>query len=141
MVAAATFGVLLSVSRKASSPDLRESMVLAVERAYEQLQMYTPDLTSVNNPNIPSDFQYGLCGGDSSPLATGQTHMINCLLPPICDKATSSFSYTTGTDQTSVNIPFVAKYGVNGMVTDWGSASNATVRSVKFSITCNGFTL
>ena len=33
LVAAGTFGVLLSVSRKAGSPDIRESMILAVERA------------------------------------------------------------------------------------------------------------
>lgn len=141
LVAAGTFGVLLSVSRKAGSPDIRESMILAVERANEQLQMYTPSLASISNTSLPSELKYGLCGGDSSPLAVGTTHYINCMLPPICDKNNSSFSYTTGTDKTNITIPFVNKYGASGMVDGWGTTATVTVRSVKFSITCNGFTL
>ncbi len=141
LVAAGTFGVLLSVSRKAGSPDIRESMILAVERAHEQLQMYTPVLESMSNSSLPSEFQNGLCGGDSTPLSTGTTHYINCLLPPICDKSKSSFSYVTGADKSSITIPFGSKYGTSGMATGWGGASSATVRSVRFSITCNGFTL
>ncbi len=141
LVAAGTFGVLLSVSRKAGSPDIRESMILAVERANEQLQMYTPSLTGLANSSVPSELQNGLCGGDSSPLSTGTTHYINCMLPPLCDKNKSSFSYTTGTEKTTMTIPFSTQYGANGLVSGWGGSSTATVRSIKFNITCNGFTL
>lgn len=137
LVAAGTFGVLLSVSRKAGSPDIRESMILAVERAHDQLQMYKID---GNNPNVPSAFAYGLCGGDSDPLGGGE-HNIDCLLPPICDRNNSSFSYTTGNTKTSMSLPFVAKYGSNGTVSGWGGAASAQVLSVEFTIQCNGFTL
>ena len=141
LVAAGTFGVLLSVSRKAGSPDIRESMALAVERAHEQLQMYTPGITGNSNDSLPSELEYGLCGGDSDPLSTGTTHEINCMLPPICDKNRSSFSYTTGTEKYQMSLPFVAQYGVNGMVPGLGGDSDVSIRSVEFSITCNGFTL
>ena len=137
LVAAGTFGVLLSVSRKAGSPDIRESMILAVERAHDQLQMYKID---GNNPNVTSSFAYGLCGGDSDPLGGG-THYIDCLLPPICDRNNSSFYYTTGNTKTSMSLPFVAKYGSNGTVSGWGGTSSAQVLSVEFTIQCNGFTL
>lgn len=140
LVAAGTFGVLLSVSRKSGSPDIRESMVLAVERAYDQLQMYTPELNDLSNSSVPDTLAFGLCGGDSDPLGGG-THNIDCLLPPLCDKANSSFSYTTGVTKNSMSLPFVGNYGTNGTVTGWGNTGTATVRSVEFSITCNGFTL
>ncbi len=140
LVAAGTFGVLLSVSRKAGSPDIRESMVLAVERAYDQLQMYTPDLNDLSNNSLPNSFAYGLCGGDSDPLGSGR-HDIECMLPPLCDKNKSEFYYTTGNTKTSMSLPFVSKYSSSGTVAGWNNATTATVRSVEFTISCNGFTL
>ncbi len=140
LVAAGTFGVLLSVSRKAGSPDIRESMALAVERAYDQLQMYTPELNDLSNSNVPDTLAFGLCGGDSDPLGSG-THNIDCMLPPLCDKTNSSFSYTTGATKNTMSLPFVTNYGSGGTVSGWGGNTSATVRSVEFTITCNGFTL
>lgn len=141
LVAAGTFGVLLSVSRKAGSPDIRESMTLAVERAYDQLQMYAPDINSVTNNFIPDELKYGLCGNDSSPLAMGRTHNINCMLPPICDRRHSSFSYTTGTEKGNIEIPFSSQYGENGMATGMVGVQYTNILSVRFFISCNGFTL
>ncbi len=142
LVAAGTFGVLLSVSRKSGSPDIRESMILAVEKAHEQLQMYPPTLYLSSEPtSIPTELQNGLCGNDSTPLSIGTTHYINCMLPPICDRNTSSFSYTTGTEKVNMSIPFFNRYGINGMATGWGGSPYASILSVRFSITCNGFTL
>lgn len=141
LVAAGTFGVLLSVSRKAGSPDIREAMVLAVERANEQLQMYTPTMGSISNASLPSELEYGLCGGDSDPLGIGTNHYINCMLPPLCDRNNSSFSYRTGVSKVNMSLPHVSNYGSNGLVSGWGASPLATVRSIEFSITCNGFTL
>lgn len=141
LVAAGTFGVLLSVSRKAGTPDIRESMILAVERVNEQLQMYPPVLYLSSDAEIPSELRNGLCGGDSNPLAVGRTHFINCMLPPICDRNTSSFYYTTGTEKVNMSVPFSAKYSSSGMVEGWGASPYASVMSVKYYITCNGFTL
>lgn len=126
MVAGGTFGVLLSVSRKASRPDIREEMILAVERANEQLQVY------VSTAATPSHFQNGLCGGDSSPLSLGDPpHHIECKLPAICDRANSSFYYTVSNP--SITLPAVA-----GNIT---TANTVAMTNVAFSITCNGFTL
>ena len=141
LVAAGTFGVLLSVSRKAASPDIRESMVLTIERANEQLHMYTPIFYLYSSASIPSELKNGLCGDDGSPLATGSAHFINCMLPPICDKNNSSFYYTTGTEKVNMSIPFAGTYGSTGMASGWGASSSASILSVKFFITCNGFTL
>ncbi len=140
LVSAGTFGVLLSVSRKAGSPDIREEMAYAVEKAHNQLQMYTPSLSSdLINPNLPYDLINGLCGGDGNPFGSG-THYINCMLPPICDQSRSSFYYTVG-DQ-DLDIPFIDNYNASsGTVSEWGGAEIAPLKKVEFFITCNGFTL
>lgn len=140
LVSAGTFGVLLSVSRKAGSPDIREEMAYAVERAHNLLQMYTPSLMpELTNPNIPSDLASGLCGGDSDPLGSGY-HYISCLLPPICDQSQSSFYYTVG--DMDLDIPFITNYTVSsGTVSEWDGAEVAPLKKVDFFISCNGFTL
>lgn len=98
LVATGTFAVLLSASRKTSTPDLREELVFAVEKAHEQLQAYVYNtefsLQAKDDKNefyVPAAFREGLCGTaswlphqDLNPLANG-THNISCLLPPICD--------------------------------------------------------
>ena len=142
LVAAGTFGVLLSVSRKASNPDIREAMILAVERAHEQLQMYTPTMASLSNDSLPTELENGLCGNDSSPLSISTKHYINCMLPPICDRNNNSeFYYQTGIQKVNMQIPFVNNYGTSGMVSNWGNSQYATIRSVRFFIKCNGFIL
>ncbi|WP_428078558.1 type IV pilus modification PilV family protein [Candidatus Avelusimicrobium faecicola] len=98
VVATGSFAVLLSASRKSSGPDIREEMILAVEKAHMQLQAYvfSRDFTltkkdSENEDLVPLAYQNGLCGhsgtmavDDTTPLASG-THNIKCLLPLICD--------------------------------------------------------
>ncbi len=138
LVAGGTFGVLLSVSRKAAQPDIREEMLLAIERANEQLQIYAAGNTSV----LPDEFKNGLCGrstavpviSDSAPLNTG-THQITCLLPAICDRGNgnSTFSY-------SVASSTLAPAGfVSGNLDSQFSA--VPTKKITFNIKCNGFTL
>jgi len=50
MIAMGTFGVLLSSSRKSSTPDLREDMMYSMERAYHALQAFSPTLSSDFDP-------------------------------------------------------------------------------------------
>ena len=102
VVATGSFAVLLSASRKSSGPDIREEMILAVEKAHMQLQAYvfSRDFTltkkdAENEPLVPLAYQNGLCGpsgtmavNDTTPLASG-THNIKCLLPLICDADTA----------------------------------------------------
>ncbi len=130
LVAGGTFGVLLSVSRKASNPDIREEMILAVERANEQLQMYHDGKFG----NAPSGFENGLCGGDSTPLSSGDKgHTINCMLPAICDRNKSSFEYYV-TRNVSLANNLQAADKIAG-------ASDQKTTNISFEITCNGFTL
>ena len=146
LVAAGTFGVLLSVARKSGAPDIREEMVLAVERANDQLQMYSPGMVSTMSDNkLYEQYANGMCGGslipsdvrhtDSSPMSLG-SHNIKCMLPPLCDFSTSSFTYTV-----TEAIFITHTYGAANMVTDYASAFPTNGRQVTFNITCNGFTL
>lgn len=153
LVAAGTFGVLLSVARKSGAPDIREEMVLAVERANDQLQMYSPDILKENDSDIPSmsndklyeQYANGMCGGslipaevkvsDSSPMSIG-SHNIKCMLPPLCDYSNSTFTYTVREASFTTH-----NYGASNMVTDYASAFPTKGRQVTFNITCNGFTL
>ncbi len=140
VVATGTFGVLLSTSRKTAQPDIREEMALAVDRAAQMLQVYTvPDSASAAITGSTL-YQHGLCGyqDETDPVATGNPHYINCLLPPMCDTSNgSSFSYTVvgantdvrnklkNSDKDSLQLGTTAKLSY----------------SVTFNITCNGFTL
>ena len=146
LVAAGTFGVLLSVARKSGAPDIREEMVLAVERANDQLQMYPSGMVSGMSDNkLYEQYANGMCGGslipsdvrvsDSTPLSLG-THNIKCMLPPLCDYSTSRFTYTVVESSFTTH-----SYGAANMVTDYASAFPTKGRQVTFDITCNGFTL
>ncbi len=98
-MATGTFAVLLSASRKTSAPDLREELVLAVEKAHEQLQAYVyasgfslDKADAAGGKLVPEAFRQGLCGRarfnkvtDGNPISNG-THNIACMLPPICDR-------------------------------------------------------
>ncbi len=137
LAAAASFGVLLSISRKSSRPDLQEEMLWAVERASEGLQLYN-GYSASTIASWPDDIKAGLCGGDTDPLSTSDTHTITCMLPPICDRATSSFSYTVGTAKNFTNTINVSLIGET--VADLPSGYNQR-KDIVFDITCNGFTL
>ena len=146
LVAAGTFGVLLSVARKSGAPDIREEMVLAVERANDQLQMYSSGIVSgMTNSKLYEQYANGMCGGslipaevkvsDSSPMELG-SHNIKCMLPPLCDYSNSNFTYTVREASFTTH-----NYGASNMVTDYASAFPTKGRQVTFNITCNGFTL
>lgn len=146
LVAAGTFGVLLSVARKSGAPDIREEMVLAVERANDQLQMYSSGIVSgMTNSKLYEQYANGMCGGslipaevkvlDSSPMELG-SHNIKCMLPPLCDYSNSTFTYTVREASFTTH-----NYGGSNMVTDYASAFPTKGRQVTFNITCNGFTL
>lgn len=120
MVTTGTLGVMLSISRKASKPDIREEMILAVEKANSQLQAKA------------------LCG-DEDPLAI-KTHNIDCMLPPICDRNTSGLSEFTYDVKpgTPVN---VSDHVVGHDVLTGGSSSLSKVKEITFNIKCNGYSL
>lgn len=147
LVAAGTFGVLLSVSHKASQPDLREEMVYAVEKANDLLQMYAQEMSNPNT-SVATGIQQGLCGGvtlnqviDTTPLSEGE-HEIPCLLPVICDPDTSTFNYTVdGSNVTlSLDTDDGKKINRDNYQVDSGNPT-APMRRITFNITCNGFTL
>lgn len=135
LVAGGTFGVLLSMSRKASQPDIREEMLLAVERASEQLQVYTNSSAS----NVPENFKSGLCGSETSfsnVLSIENNHDIGCMLPAICDRNNSEFSYQVTEDTFSPDgfpAATVTAYRAN--------PNSLTTKRISFTIKCNGFTL
>lgn len=99
IVVTGTFAVLLSTSRRTSTPDIREELVLAVERAHEQLQTYVAQeffqfhrVQDESGYITPAAFRNGLCGAaarnavtDNNPLGDG-THNIKCMLPLVCDQ-------------------------------------------------------
>ena len=134
LVAGGTFGVLLSVSRKTGTPDIREEMALAVERANELLPMYAPLLqgSNMSDAKIADAYKEGLCGEDASPLSPGE-HAIECLLPPICDEQNSSFVYTVAENPITLPsaVPSDTKYYY----------TSQPHRQITFKITCNGFSL
>ena len=135
LVAGGTFGVLLSVSRKTGTPDIREEMALAVERANELLPMYAPLLqgSNMSDAKIADAYKEGLCGEDDSPLSPGK-HAIECLLPPICDEQNSSFVYTVAEN------PITLPSAVPSNTKDYYYTSQPH-RQITFEITCNGFSL
>lgn len=138
LAATATFGVLLSVSRKSSRSDIREEMLWAVERAHERLQMYN-GLSDTEVQSMPSA-QQGLCGVESPyrhPLDTGAPHTITCMLPPLCDlQRDSSFAYTV----TLEDMQRVQHSLFNGDVNEVSGPLFQRKR-ISFDIRCNGFTL
>ena len=138
LAATATFGVLLSVSRKSSRSDIREEMLWAVERAHERLQMYN-GLSDTEVQSMPSA-QQGLCGVETPyrhPLDTGEPHTITCMLPPLCDlQRDSSFAYTV----TLEDMQGVQHSLFNGDVNEVSGPLFQRKR-ISFDIRCNGFTL
>lgn len=155
LVASGTFGVLLSISRQSSSPDIREEMVWSVERAHERLQIYAAKIDATGHTNLNPRDEDKLCDV-TDPFSSGK-HDISCMLPAICDPAQSEFSYKVDydTSKTSFNVAQVSylnsgyeqqtssygAYGMVGMIMGSRRTENAPKRTIEFDITCNGFTL
>lgn len=141
IAAAATFGVLLSVSRKSSRPDFQEEMLWAIERAHTGLQMYVGEPENISSTSLPK----GLCGGDNTPLQvnTGtSSHTITCMLPAICDtnNGASSFTYTVSNTGNLINataLSATASHRADGINID----NHLKGKTISFQIECNGFTL
>ena len=158
-IAVGILGVLLSVSRKNIRPDIREEMVLAVEKAHEKLQLYT----ALNaNEDVPSGYPQGLCendAADAQPLSTSSAHDIACMLPAICDRNNSSFSYTVferdslftlptgislGCSFDDASVPLMGPDDQSCYENRHDADSLAKARKlleIDFHIKCNGFTL
>lgn len=135
VVATGTFAVMLSTSRKSTGPDIREEMTLAVEKASYLLQTYLYAPASTLDETLQSNMENGLCrdplNPDDNPLAVG-IHPINCLLPPVCDvNNNSSFSYV-------VSLKLFPDQS-RGHGRDY--SVNLKGYTVRFDITCNGYSL
>ena len=148
LVATGTFGVLLSVSRKSSTPDIREEMILAIEKANQMLQPYMyPDTIDASEEFEANNYydemlDKDLCGYDGSAIALGK-HTIPCLLPPICDPDNSLFKYNVATDTNSArsllkDVDLAKKEDGNTTASD---VQDKTRYVIQFEIMCNGFTL
>ena len=156
LVATGTFSVLLSTSRKSTTPDIQEEMSLAVEQAYKLLQAYMSDPSASG----------GLCGGDDNPLSedTGSNnnwHVVNCLLPKICDQRSPKYSkmgymiregYLLQTEtNTSYTLIPKTNNDTNQRIKESDSsevssglknvAGSRGAKEIKFSVLCNGFSL
>ena len=163
LVATGTFGVLLSISRKSTSPDIREEMALAIDRANNLLQTYImpeevvvadaycyKDLTGTEHcPSTTNFWKQGLCGDDSSPLNTSLSHNIACLLPPICDVNNSEFFYYVGMGDSNPSVmprkaDLLKEKDAAGADLSKPSAyveDGKELLFLEFHIKCNGYTL
>lgn len=137
VVMAGAFGVLLSASRKSSQPDMREEMVMAVEKAKDMLQMYVNPAGYSTSPDSTVSYPTGLCpdeNGNTTPLKGGETHYIKCMLPPICDKTSnqSDFYYQVE-DASSPSFRLVGA--------DIEGGIDSSLKTITFTIKCNGYEL
>ena len=154
LVTAGAFGVLLSASRQTSGPDIREEMAYAVEKAGDLLKVYiNAQQYQFANAYLPEGLSCGPCGqrgntggctenvGDNpiiyhtdlSPLASGE-HSIRCLLPPVCDRSNSEFTYNVvNTNSISDNkLASTSQEEAGGLFDGY---------QVTFKISCNGYEL
>ncbi len=156
VVTAGAFGVLLSASRKSAQPDMREEMLLAVEKAKDKLQLYIDTQLSENSAahaHLPANVDAGLCDDDAyAALQTGVEHDItSCMLPAICDKDSenSKFSYMVG-PASGASSRSSSKNSVEGSsdrpATLCENCAGYTPRTlipltITFTIKCNGYEL
>lgn len=143
IVSVGIFGVLLSISRKSTDTDVREEMVLAVDRAYKALQLYSFSLnpSTWSSSWIPNTYPLGLCAGDgmvdNNPMNSDVWHDISCMLPPICDRSPnqSYFRYKP------FSVPAELPPGAQKQDFRMGGSDYLEITGVEIRIKCNGFTL
>ena len=141
LVAGGAFAVLLAASRQISQPDMREEMLLAVERADNLLKSYV-GVTDAYAGFLPEKLKGGPCCQSTDntnacrntllvlpddPDDAGDTINIDCLLPPICDRANSSFTYRVAQKEVQLG----------SSTSQW----RAVLPYISYDITCNGYTL
>ena len=151
VVTAGAFGVLASAARQSSQTDMREEMLLAVEKAKDLLQMYTGD----GKDRVSQVYANGLCTGvqnpkdltqslnDSPPLAIGE-HNIVCMLPPICDKThqNSFFTYKVESNSNSITHYLTdSDFEVEDSTSNPVTMYSPQTRRITFEISCNGYEL
>lgn len=124
LVAGGAFGVLLSSSRRSTQPDVREEMVLAVEKAHEQLKAYLGGATEPTEGNWNE-----MCISGENAFSEGP-HQIKGCLPPVCDPNNSDFTYIVGAIDIENKVPTSNQEG-----------TPSAAHQIKFSITCNGYQL
>ena len=148
LITAGAFGVLLSASRQSSVPDIREEMSYAVEKAGDLLKVYiNAQQNEFANNHLPGSLPCGPCGNmnasgactqsdlihpvDRKPLSAGE-HNIRCLLPPVCDRSNSSFSYMVASSNIHEN-----------KLADASKEPEVNLNGYKitFTISCNGYEL
>lgn len=136
LVAGGAFGVLLSSSRQSSQPDMREEMVLAVERANGLLKMYNNEDVALNPAGLKGEFCQE--SATSARLGTGDNNL-DCLLPPICDRNNNShFTYKVGESGGS---SFSNVYPEDRETTPDALTGFMEPRRIEFDIVCNGYKL
>ena len=144
LIASGTFGVLLSVSRKTDQPDRREDMVYAVERVNDLLSANAYIVQGASE-EAPTYLHGILCSAthaeNKKPLQTGW-HNVDCLLPPSCDAALSSFRYYVSNASVSLS-SLPASQRESNKIVEGAGAANVSVPELKISydIQCNGYSL
>jgi type II secretory pathway pseudopilin PulG len=118
VVVGGIFSALMASRRAIIDPSYKEDMVFAVESANNLLKNYvTSDKTKV-----PTDLKNGLCDDGTVDALSIGSHDIECLLPPVCEPSSSTFTYTVS--DVTVAVPDV-------------TGQNPTLKSIKFNIMCN----
>lgn len=118
VVVGGIFSALMASRRAIVDPSYKEEMVFAVESANNLLKNYiTGDKSKVTD-----DLKNGLCDDGTVDALSVGAHDIACLLPPVCDTRTSSFTYTVS--DVTVTVPDAESH-------------NPTLKSIKFNIMCN----
>lgn len=155
VITAGSFGVLLSVSRQATQPDIREEMILAVEKANDEIKAFLAfgetqagadmGLKDKAKDYIPlvlrSSDEYGLCEDESYAQPFDPNYPfydISCMLPPICDKSDTTnnyFRYKVSVDSQDATAGLGSTYEDNWEIP---SVNRYTIR---FDIKCNGYRL
>ena len=150
VITGGAFGVLLSVSRQGTHPDVQEEMVWAVEKVNDLLKVYATYGTEEASL-IASGLEGSCLANGTDPLDDSSTHTINCMLPPICDENNnSSFTYSVSKDNGAFTVPLNPDTDVEG---DSGTIKYASAYGlselpgpsqlirITYNIRCNGYEL
>lgn len=121
VVVGGIFSALMASRRAIIEPSYKEEMIFAIESANNLLKNYV----TADNNSVQEDLRDGLCGGETVATVLSESdHDIKCMLPPVCDVGSSSFTYTVS--KISVAAPGVT-----------GNDANTDMKVIKFKIMCN----
>ena len=128
MVSVSTFSVLLSISRRAKQPDLREDMLLSIEKTNAELQKLTTqqDLTLLD-----------ICSDD----LIGSTHSAYCKAPITCTilgNLFGDFTYTVEDNSLESKITGLLPDEDQRTMSSEEKAQVFGTKKTTFNITCQG---